>query len=41
VTAKTLVPGDAEDCTHHGDVKLGNGVAYAGLTRVGSLLEQR
>jgi isoleucyl-tRNA synthetase len=39
--AAELVPGDAEDCTHHDDVKLGHGVAYVGLTRVGSLLEQR
>ena len=36
-----MTVGDAEDCAHHDDVKLGNHVAYAGLTRVGSLLDTR
>ena len=39
--AEELVPGDAEDCAHHDDIKLGSHVAYAGLTRVGSLLDRR
>jgi isoleucyl-tRNA synthetase len=39
--AAELVPGDAEDCTFHDDVKVGNSVAYTGLTRVGSLLDKR
>ncbi len=39
--AEELIAGDAEDCAHHDDVKLGNHVAYAGLTRVGSLLDKR
>ena len=39
--AAELIPGDAEDSAHHDDIKLGNHVAYAGLTRVGSLLDKR
>ncbi len=39
--AEELVAGDAEDSAHHDDVKLGNHVAYAGLTRVGSLPDKR
>jgi len=38
---KEILPGDAEDCDHHDDIRLGNHVAYVGLTRVGLLPDKR